>query len=46
MMDILRIPNHHVMLQTFLVMRTGTQYSAQMCIVPKQAQVSMLRRYH
>ncbi len=49
MMNILRIPDHqallHVMLQTFWLMCTGTQYCPQICITPMQAQVST-RKHH
>jgi len=53
-MNMLRIPAHqallHLMMQTLWLICTGTttyvprfQYSAQICIKPMQAQVSMLR---
>ena len=56
-MNMLRIPDHqslpHLMIQTLWLMCTGTteyvprfQYSAQMCITPMQAQVSMLIKCH
>ena len=52
--DMLRIPDHqsllHLIIQTLWLMCIGTttyvprfQYSAQMCITPMQAQVSMIR---